>query len=276
MNMLRPALARSVLLTLLLSLPNTAQAVPILFSAGGADAASIQATVDAFRTALGPLNPNVAMSFPAGRREINWDGVPDMFSSPNAFPANFFNINSPRGVVFATPGSGFQVSANAAIGPVEFGNINATYPVDFQTFSPQKLFTAIGSTVTDVNFLSPGSSTPGFVSGFGAVFTDVDLANTTTLQMFDLLGGSLGTFSATPADNGLSFLGVIFSSGEQIGRVRITSGNTAPGPNDSVSADVAVMDDFVYSEPQAAVPEPAGLILFGTGLLAIGLRRRRK
>src|SRR4029079_18700969 len=84
MNMLRPALARSVLLTLLLSLPNTAQAVPILFSAGGADAASIQATVDAFRTALGPLNPNVAMSFPAGRREINWDGVPDMFSSPNA------------------------------------------------------------------------------------------------------------------------------------------------------------------------------------------------
>ena len=31
-------------------------------------------------------------------------------SAPNNLPANFFNVNSPRGVIFATPGTAFQVS----------------------------------------------------------------------------------------------------------------------------------------------------------------------
>ena len=74
-------------------------------------------------------------SFGGLRREINWDGVPDTLASPNSLPANFFNANSPRGVVFSTPGSGFQVGANATAPPIEFGNFNATYPTIFQTFS---------------------------------------------------------------------------------------------------------------------------------------------
>ena len=45
-------------------------------SAAGANAAAIQATVDQFRTDLGALNPNTSGSFPSGRGEINWDGVP--------------------------------------------------------------------------------------------------------------------------------------------------------------------------------------------------------
>ncbi|HEY0591594.1 MAG TPA: IPTL-CTERM sorting domain-containing protein, partial [Thermoanaerobaculia bacterium] len=52
------------------------------------------------------------------------------------------------------------------------------------------------------------------------------------------------------ANNGLSFLGVLFNAGERIGRVRITSGNTALGPTDNNgSVDVVVMDDFIYGEP---------------------------
>src|SRR5438034_8243820 len=121
-------------LILVLNIP-TAAAAPITFSGSGSSPAGIQAVVDAYRTDLGGLNPNVAGSFGSGRREINWDGVPDLLSAPNLLPANFFNVNSPRGVVFTTPGTGFQVSANAvnpSATPVEFGNINATYPGLFQ------------------------------------------------------------------------------------------------------------------------------------------------
>src|SRR5690349_21573308 len=124
--------------------------------ASGANAAAIQTAVDAFRTDVGTLNPNTAGSFPSGRREINWDGVPDNLSAPNNLPANFFNVNSPRGVLFSTPGSGFQVSANAVNPtntPVRFGNINAQFPASFTVFSPQRLFTALDSNIVDVNFV---------------------------------------------------------------------------------------------------------------------------
>ena len=113
---------------LLAAAATPSQAALVTFSASGNNASDIQTTVDNFRTSLGTLNANVAGSFGAGRREINWDGVPDGSSAPNNLAANFFNVNSPRGVVFSTPGSGFQVSATAASGtPIEFGNLNAAY-----------------------------------------------------------------------------------------------------------------------------------------------------
>jgi hypothetical protein len=243
----------------------------------GANAAAIQAAVDAFRTDLGTLNANVAGSFLTGRREINWDGVPDASAAPNNLPANFFNVNSPRGAVFSTPGTAVQVSGNAGVAPVRFDNINATYSSIFQTFSAQRLFSAVGSNIVDVNFFVPGSTNPATVSGFGSVFTDVDLANTTSIQYFNANGVSLGTFFAPTANNGLSFLGVTgFSEG--IGRVRITNGNSALGPNEVVGAaivDVVAMDDFLYGEPRAVVPEPSSLILLATGLGGIMWLRKK-
>src|SRR5438477_9835327 len=133
--------ARCLLLVIAgLATQGTAHA-ELIFSATGT-VAGIQATVDAFRTDLGSLNPNVAGSFGSGRREINWDAVPDALSAPNNLPANFFNVNSPRRALFSTPGTGFQVSANFGVAPIEFDTINASYSAIFQTFSPQRLFTA--------------------------------------------------------------------------------------------------------------------------------------
>jgi hypothetical protein len=204
--------------------------------------------------------------------------VPDALAAPNNLPANFFNVNSPRGVVFGTPGSGFQVSANAGIAPIEFGNINPTYPDLFTTFSPQRLFTSLNSTITDVQFFIPGSTTTALTRGFGAVFTDVDLANITSLQFFDAANNTLGTFSvpATTGNETLSFLGVDFGSAI-VSRVRITSGNLALGPenNEGGSQDLVVMDDFIYAEP-VPVPEPASAVLFGSALLGFGVLSRRR
>ncbi|MFL6531170.1 MAG: hypothetical protein ACJ8KX_11925 [Chthoniobacterales bacterium] len=257
------------------------------FSASGPNPASIQATVDAFRANLGTLNPNVAGSFGSGRREINWDGVPDALSAPNNLPANFFNVNSPRGVVLSTPGSGFQVSATAASGtPVNFGNIDASYTNTFSTFSAQRLFTPIGSNIVDVNFFVPGSTIPALTKGFGSVFSDVDLAGTTSIQFFDLMGASLGTFFApnvAGASQTLSFLGVSFATAI-VARVRITNGNFALGAGatdqNGITRDVVVMDDFIYGEPlQASVPDGApgmiGLVALAGVLFAGAASRHR-
>lgn len=275
--------APAILLALAFGAVPVASAAPVPFSASGSAPAAITTTVDAFRAALGPLNANVGGSFGSGRREINWDGVPDAFAALNNLPANFFNANSPRGVVLSTPGSGFQVSASAGASSgtaVEFGNLNATYPGLFQPFSPQRLFTALGSNITDVNFFVPGSASAASVSAFGAVFTDVDLANVTSLQFFDLSNQTLGSFSVPAAigNETLSFLGVRFNAGERIGRVRITAGNTALGGSDGGNVDLVALDDFIYAEPTAvsAVPEPATLLLVGPLLVALWLVRRRR
>ena len=203
----------AMLFLCLLILSTPAAAGSIVFSTSGANPAAIQATVDVFRAALGNLNPNKPVSFADGRREINWDGVPAALSAPNNFPPNFFNVNSPRGVVFSTPGTGFQVSAasvNPTATPNQFGNINPTYPGLFEAFSAQKLFTPVGSNITDVLFFFPGSNIPATVSGFGAVFTDVDLANSTNIQYFDQVGALLGSFPVPSwtGDETFSFLGV--------------------------------------------------------------------
>jgi len=254
----------------------TAAAAPITFSGSGSSPAGIQAVVDAYRADLGggPPNANVAGSFGSGRREINWDGVPDPLSAPNLLPANFFNVNSPRGVVFTTAGTGFEVSATAASGTaVRFGNINALYPSLFQTFSPQRLFTALGSNSLDVNFFVPGSATPALTRGFGSVFTDVDLPNTTSIEFFAANNVSLGVFFVPVANEGLSFLGVDFGS-NIVSRVRITSGNAALGPSEAGALDLVVMDDFLFGEPVAAVPEASTLMLLFGGLLGLGVMWR--
>ena len=159
----------------------------------------------------------------------------------------------------------------------EFGDINPTYPDIFQTFSSPRLFAPLNSNVTDVLITVPGTTNvQAFTSGYGVVFTDVDLANTTGLEFFDPLGQSLGTFYAPTANNGLSFLGVSFGK-SIVSRVRITTGNTALGPNDGGAVDVVATDDFIYGEPQEqadVVPEPATLLLMGMGLAAAATRRR--
>lgn len=235
-------------------------------SATGSNPAAITTARDQFRTDIGGGTVAGANgSFGGVRREINWDGVPAASSAPNNFAPNFFNTNSPRGVVFATPGTGFQVSGATTDGGAgqpaaqNFGNLNATYTATFQQFSAQRLFAPLGSNITDVNFFVPGTTTPATVNGFGAVFTDVDTVNNTRMQFFDV-NGVLITDQAVPAQAGsgsLSFFGVTISN-RPIARVRIITGQFSLGPNDNPAGDtdMVVMDDFIYSEPVAIVSVP--------------------
>jgi hypothetical protein len=253
------------------------------FSAAGANAAAIQGSVDAFRAALGGVdNGNVAGELFTGRREINWDGGGATNGTAAVTPFTVFQ--NTRGSTYTTPGIGLTqapitggtvdiVPGGAVQGSL--ADINPTYGSSFVTFSPNRLFTPLGSNITDGTFSIPGTGggVPAFISGFGAVFTDVDLANTTSIEYFSN-GASLGKFFAPTANNGLSFLGVQFTDGELITKIQITTGNTALGPNDGGSIDVVAMDDFIYSEP-SAVPEPSTWLLLSTGVAALWWGKRR-
>ncbi len=90
----------------------------------------IAAAVAQYRALLGdPLNGATRGEQAAGRREINWDGVPAAFTNTDTFPGDFFNARSPRGVLFTTDGIGFRVSDNG------FTDVNAAYAVEFNVFS---------------------------------------------------------------------------------------------------------------------------------------------
>ena len=265
-----------------LSVPAAAQVVE---SGSGAGTTAAR---DAFRTDLGGGTVAGANgSFGGVRREINWDGVPASASAPNNIPANFFNSTSPRGAVFSTPGTSFEVSGattDAGAGQpaaANFGNIDPSYTSTFAPFSAQRLFTSVGSNVLDVTFFIPGTSTPALTTGFGAIFSDVDLFNTTSIQLFGADGNSLGLYyvlTAGTSSQGLSFLGISYAT-PMISRVRITGGNAALGPGvlDGANADLVVLDDFLFGEP-TAVPEPAtwAMMILGFGLIGGVLRARRR
>ncbi len=252
---------------------------PIVFQAAGPNAESIQSTVDEFRAAVGdPDNGNGPSDTvpPLGRREINWDGGGSDATTPPVTPFEVF-LNT-RGARFTTLGTGLSQAPPA--GGVEGGLAtlfnNPTYGTIFATFSPLRLFTPVNSNITQATFFQPGSAgaIPARVTGFGAVFTDVDRQDgsgdkyrgnrgaSTTIEYFAANERLLfrGVVPASEGDASLSFFGIVFED-PRIAKVKITTGNAAPGPNDNDRRDIVMMDDFIYGEPQprrgATTDEPA-------------------
>ena len=209
----------------------------------------VTGVVERYRDELGADNGGEPSPFPSGRREINWDGVPDDLAAPNALPGDFF---AARGAVLSTRGDHVAVSADADNpdgAAVRFGDLNDGYPDEFRTFSKERLFSPVGSNVATIRFSVPGTDTPAGVRGFGAVYTDVDKKEGAAFEFFDTDGEKLGTFAVPRSKDGLSFLGVAYDE-PIVGKVRIVYGTSKLGPDDSKRYDVAVMDDFIYGEPQ--------------------------
>jgi hypothetical protein len=244
----------------------------------GASAPDLQGKVDNFINDLGGVSGCVSGSGIVPVRSLNLDAVPSAFSSPSYLPVDYYSIASPQGLSFSTPGSGLQVSASSSSGlPMRFGNYNPTYPNSFQTYQSERLLAPVGSTVIDIHFSVAGSlSAPGTVRGFGAIFSDVDIAGSTSVEFFNANGDSLFYSSVPKSPGGLSFLGVTFLGNEQVASGRLILGNSLLGSTDSGSQDVVTLAGLLYGEPQA-VPEvePFKLLMLGLGAMAI-LRWRRQ
>lgn len=223
---------------------------PQIVSAAG----NITASVNRFRILLGePLN--VVPGSTAGRREINWEGVPDEFMSAS-MPKNFFNATETDDPAGRKRGFSYASDGDFRINNAGFATIEPTLAAEISPFSGTKVFANISSDIWDTQFQVAGENKAAAVKGFGAVFVDVDLANTSFLEFFSG-DNSLGKFFVPPHDQSanLSFLGVYFSDAV-VTRVRIRHGNgmITPGQKDISSGgttDVVAMDDFLYSEPVA-------------------------
>lgn len=210
----------------------------------------IAAKVAEFRTLIGdPANGGTAGQQPAGRREVNWDGAGARpFNNRDDFPVNFFNSNVTAGLVYL--GTSFRNDSSS------FADINPTYAGEFKAFSPKVMFSAIGTNVIEATFQVAGSATPAAVTGFGVVLADVDLDNTTSIELFDKDRKTLGRFVAPRRSdaNGHSFVGARFDA-PIVAFVRITCGNgvLGAGVNDFTSGgtlDLVVVDNVIYGEPQ--------------------------
>jgi len=237
---------------------------PTVFQAAGPTTASIQGTIDAYRAALGGLlNGNNPGPLVSGRREINWDGGNPNITATTDPVTPFNTFLNTRGSQFTTPGTGLSQAAPSGLAAL-FNN--PTYANIFAAFSPSRLFTPVGSNITEGLFFIPGTNggMPAEVSGFGAIFTDVDRqessdtgrhhrnqGGTTSIEYFDQDGKLLfsSNVPASPGDAHFSFFGVVFDDA-RIARIQITTGDTVPGRNDDRNHDVVMMDDFIYGEPQ--------------------------
>jgi hypothetical protein len=218
----------------------------VVFSANG----DITAKMTEFRNQLGPVNITIGKT--SGRREINWDGVPDSLNGKK-LPGNFFNPTEAGAVESLQRGAVYAALDNAMVSASKFSEVNTQASTEFSSFSGNKSFAVTNATLWPVSFRVAGTSTDASVKAFGAVFVDVDKNNSTYIEFYSDQR-SLGRFFVPPHDNNsnFSFLGVYFPNTEvtevQIGH----EGRLSDGEKDisqGGSKDLVVLDDFIYSEP---------------------------
>jgi hypothetical protein len=242
------------------------------------NSASAATAFATFKTAIGGVdNGGAAPTTPltTGFRTINWDGVKldgsDFGGGPNTtvitpghtvgIPLNRFQE---RGVFF---GAVYAVSgAASATDPSTFTDVNPGVAGLFPSFSPKNTFAMFNDNGIDFKYVLPSSHTTSLVSGasrgFGAIFDNVTIANTTSIEYFHG-NTSLGKFFVPPGPKGgTEFLGVLFDS-PIVTNVQLILGTdvifsfngskvTSSGVvDDGVSHNLVVVDDFAYPEPVA-------------------------
>jgi hypothetical protein len=242
-------------------------------SSGGAVTA-----MNAFAAAIGGANnggnpPPQANGF----RAINWDGVLldgtdfggiSIIISPNHVVGIPLNRFQERGVFFDEI---YAVSGPAsATDPSTFTTVNPNVANLFPAFSPTKTFAMFNDNGIGFRFVLASAHTASqefaATRGFGAIFRNVVLANTTSIEYFNG-ARSLGKFFVPIAPIGslgqAEFLGVLFAN-PIVTSVQITCGTDAlfsfDGTTISSSSsnnppgghNLVVTDDFVYAEPVVA------------------------
>jgi hypothetical protein len=246
---------------------------PVSFNGVGTTIAKAQ--LQAFETAIGGVdNGGTASPQSGGFRSINWDGV-KLDGTDFGGGANTTVIN--QGTTVGIPLNrfvtrGVYFNAVYAVSGDGFKTVNPAVNGLFPAFSTPNTFAMFNDNGIDFEFTTPTASgnvtSPAATRGFGAIFLNVELPNTSSIEYFDG-NTSLGKFFVQPGTQGQpEFLGELFSQPIVTG-VTLTLGTdaifnfngttfTASGvaDNPGASHNLVATDDFAYAEP---VPIANGL-----------------
>jgi hypothetical protein len=247
------------------------------FSGVGANAATALA---AFEAAIGGANNGGGGGPQAtGFRTINWDGV-GLGATDGAFTNQVITPNHTVGIPvdrFEARGTIFEEIYAVTDTSFTTENPGLQPPVQFPPFSGNKIFAMFNDNTIGLSFVLPGSTTPAAVRGFGAIFLDVEKANTSKIE-FSSGSSDLGDFFVPAGASGQAeFLGVLFdtpvvtSAELTVGDGTLFSvhgGTVTSGPPDlsiGGTVDQAATDDFAFSEPVAVATAALGPDVVASG-----------
>ena len=247
--------------------PQTFQGVGGTITSG-----AVKNELSAFEAAIGGANNAANPPQSSGFRTINWDAVKldgtdfggnTVVIDPNKTVGIPLNRFQDRGVFFEEV---YAVSTDAQTGG-SFADVNPGVNGLFPSFSPHNTFAMFNENTIDFKFVTPSNVNSALVDaasrGFGAIFRNVTLPNTTSIEFFNgdtSLGKFFAPTSATAAD--AEFLGVLFAQ-PIVTRVTITLGtdaifdfdgttfSAAGTDNPAGGHNLVVTDDFAYAEPTA-------------------------
>jgi hypothetical protein len=237
----------------------------------GVGKTSTQNALAAFEAAIGGTNNKDNPPQTSGFRAINWDGVK---LDGTDFMGNTTVISPGKTVgipINRFQSRGIQFEEIYAVSGDGFASVNPRVAGLFPFFSPKNVFTMFNENTIDFRFVLASDPTttplPAVSRGFGAVFVNVRLPNTTSIEYFngDI---SLGKFFVPPGPAASpEFLGVLFNN-PIVTRATITLGtdvlfnfdgttfSSSSSDNPGAGHNLAVTDDFAYAEPLPQPPPP--------------------
>jgi hypothetical protein len=249
--------------------PNKTTASPLQFN--GVGTANSSNALSAFEAAIGGTNNRDNPPQPNGFRTINWDGV--------KLDGTDFNGNTTvisKGTTVGIPinrfqSRGVQFEEVYAVSGDGFATVNPHAKGLFPAFSPKNTFTMFNENTIDFRFVLASDPTtvprPAISRGFGAIFLNVRLPDTTSIEYFNG-DTSLGKFFVSPGPvSSPEFLGALFNN-PVVTRVTITLGtdvlfffdgttfHSSSTDNPGAGHNLAVTDDFAYAEPMPLPPPP--------------------